>query len=100
MEISSMTDTVVVTRHQALTQFLCEDLGYEPDLPVLTHATAEAVRGKHVVGVLPLHLAAEAQSLTTVDLDLPPEARGKELSLEELRQYFVGENTYIVQRKQ
>lgn len=75
------TDVVVVTRHSALVEWLKMQGLITGDEPVIEHATSQDVRGKHVVGVLPLHLAAEAESVTVVDLDIPPEKRGKELSV-------------------
>lgn len=69
-----------------------------PDVEVLTHATAEDVRGKHVFGVLPLHLAAEAALVTEIPLDLRPEERGVELDLERLREVAGPAVTYRVER--
>lgn len=78
---------VVVTRHPALVEYLTE-LGVVPaGTEVVTHATAEQVRGRHVFGVLPLHLAAEAASVTEVPLHVPAELRGVELTLEQVRQF-------------
>lgn len=78
---------VVVTRHAALVEYLTE-LGVVPaGTEVVTHATAEQVRGRHVFGVLPLHLAAEAASVTEVPLNVPAELRGVELTLEQVRQF-------------
>jgi len=83
----SMDEILIVARHPGLVEFL-ESKGVTGE--VITHATPEAVRGKHVVGVLPLHLAVEAASVTEVVLTLTPEQRGKELSMEEVRQAFQG----------
>lgn len=78
---------VVVTRHAALVEYLTE-LGVVPaGTEVVAHATAEQVRGRHVFGVLPLHLAAEAASVTEVTLHVPAELRGVELTLEQVRQF-------------
>lgn len=78
---------VVVTRHAALVEYLTE-LGVVPaGTEVVTHATAEQVRGRHVFGVLPLHLAAEAASVTEVTLRVPAELRGVELTLEQVREF-------------
>jgi hypothetical protein len=93
--MSKITNTVIVTRHAALVEVLAEDYGYVG--PVLAHATAADVRGKCVVGVLPLHLAAAAESVTEVTLNLPPELRGKELSVDQVRQHLIGLSTYRVE---
>ena len=65
---------------------------------VVRHADAETVKGKDVYGVLPLHLAALANTITSVDMNLPAEMRGKELSLEDVERYFVGFATYKVSK--
>lgn len=51
-----------------------------------------------VYGVLPLHLASLANTVTTVDMNLPAEMRGKELSLEDIEKYFTGMSTYKVKK--
>lgn len=66
-------NTVVVTRHKALVEWLVLHGIIDADTPVIMHATADAVRGKGVIGVLPLHLAAEAECLTSVDMFVPME---------------------------
>lgn len=95
-----MNNTVIViTRHPGLLEVLrekgvipqsCEDYH--------SHATPDLVRGKNVIGVLPLSLAAEAESITEITLNLPPEARGKELNADEVRRFMTGVNTYKVTR--
>ena len=85
---------ILITRHEALVEFL-QKQGLEFDM-VVSHA--EIVKGKDVYGVLPLHLAALANTITSVDLNLPAEMRGKELSLEDVERHFVGFATYKVSK--
>lgn len=87
---------VIVTRHPALVQYLAE-LGYTGK--VVAHATADDVRGQHVIGVLPLRLAALAASITEVPMDIPPDLRGVELTLELVRAYAGEPVTYRVTRE-
>lgn len=89
-----MVGAVVVTRHPALVDYLAE-LGIVAE-EVITHATAEDVAGKHVIGVLPLHLAALTVTVTTVPLNIPPELRGEELTLEQVREFAGTPATYYV----
>lgn len=77
----------VITRHPALVQHLIEIGLISPDSAVIAHATAEDVRDKHVIGVLPLSLAAEAASVTEIPMNLPAELRGKELTIEQVRRF-------------
>ena len=90
--------TIVITRHPALIDLLVERGIVPAGTQVLDHATAEDVAGQDVVGVLPLHLAAEAASVTEVPLALTREMRGQELSLETLREIAGDPVTYRVTR--
>ena len=90
--------TVVVTRHASLVEFLKEEGIIPGDVPMVSHATADTVRGKHVIGVLPLHLAALADRLTTLDIATPAELRGQELGVKDLRLYYRGFSTYYVEK--
>lgn len=87
---------VLVTRHEALIEYF-SNMGITFD-KVITHATVEDVTGNDIYGVLPLHLASLANTVTTVDMDLPAEMRGKELSLSDIETYFTGMSTYQVKK--
>ena len=87
---------VLVTRHEALVEYF-KELGIKFD-KVISHATEEDVRGNDVYGVLPLHLASLANTVTTIDMNLPAEMRGKELSLEDIKKYLVDISTYKVEK--
>lgn len=92
-------EKVIVTRHVALIAYWIESGLACVSTPVLTHVSEpEQIAGKHVLGVLPLHLASAAVSVTELQLTVPPELRGVELTLPQLRQYSAGHATYIVSR--
>ena len=91
-----MDNTIVVTRHPSLVQHLVELGRITTETPVIAHATEADVAGRHVIGVLPLRLAAHAASVTEVALNVPPELRGKELTLDDVRRYACATNTYTV----
>lgn len=78
-------ETVIVTRHPALLDLLKERGMVDNNIKVRAHVTPDDVRGKHVIGILPLALAALAERVTEIPLALTPELRGKELDLETLR---------------
>jgi hypothetical protein len=90
-----MKDVIIVTRHAGLVEVLREDFGIEGR--VISHALGHDVIGRPVVGVLPLHLASLAESITEVVLDLPADKRGQELTAAEVRQFMKGLRTYVVQ---
>lgn len=78
-------ETVIVTRHQALVDLLRERGLVTEHNKVFDHVTADDVRGKRVIGILPMALAAEAESVIEIPLNLTPDLRGKELDLSTLR---------------
>ena len=74
--------TVIVTRHAGLIAWLAAR-GITGD--VIAQATPDDVSGKHVIGALPLHLAALADRVTTVDMpSLTAAQRGQDLTPEEM----------------
>lgn len=95
-----MTDTIIVTRHKALVEYLIEIGKVSAETPVLSHVNAEDVEGMHVIGVLPLHLAAKAATVTEIPLDIPAELRGKELDLEQVRQFAGDPVKYSVRKEE
>ena len=68
------------------------------DVRVIESATPDDVRGRRVVGVLPLHLAVEAAEVVNVAINPPIELRGVELSLAQVRQYATPPAVYRVER--
>lgn len=87
---------LIVTRHPGLVEYLREVGLADAETTVITHATPDAVRGKRVCGVLPHALSCLCESFTEVPLALPPELRGVELTLEQVRQYAGTPVTYRV----
>lgn len=89
---------LVVTRHPGLVDYL-KELGLAgPGVEVVSHASPEAVSGKRVCGVLPHSLSCLCETFTEVPLVLPAELRGKELTLEQMRQYAKDPVTYKIRR--
>ena len=89
---------IIVTRHKALVSFLIEKGIASAETPVLSHVKEEDVRDKHVIGVLPMHLASAAATVTEIPLNIPAELRGKELNLEQVRQFAAEPVTYSVRK--
>lgn len=87
---------VLVTRHQALIEYF-EELGTKFD-KVISHVTEEDVCGNDVYGVLPLRPASFSNTVTSIDINIPAEMRGKELSLSDIETYFTGMSTYQVEK--
>lgn len=91
---------VVVTRHAAFVT-VCHERGLieEDGFVVLAHASPEEIKGKTVItSGLPLHLAALCKSVVTIPLTLPPELRGKELSVEQMREHAGETEKFLVMK--
>ncbi len=88
------SNVVIITRHQGQVSWLAQR-GIAGQ--VIAHATPDDIRGKDVIGNLPLHLAALAESITTIDLPgLTPEQRGKDLSPAEMDAAGASLTKYVV----
>jgi len=90
---------LIVTRHKGLVTYLKEEGMINDDVKVIDHASAEAVEGKHVLGVLPHSLSCLTKSFTEIPLRLPSELRGKELTSNDVRKYAGKPMTYKVRRR-
>ena len=84
--------TYIITRHPATVQYLQEVLNVSAC--VITHADDSFFSGltpeDEVIGILPAPLMAQVCSRTKkpfghFEISLPPDLRGKELSLEDLK---------------
>jgi hypothetical protein len=90
---------VIVTRHPALVAVLREEFPQLKDAEVFEHITAPSqVEGAVVFGVLPLHLACKAHAVVEVPLNLTPNDRGRELTVEEMRERMGAPAAYVVGR--
>ena len=95
-----MSNVLIVTRHAPLVEWL-RKRGIEGK--VIAQATPADVAGKDVYGVLPLWLAAEANSVTEVSMPgLPLEARarvnGGDFSVEEMDAWGAHLQKFVVRK--
>ena len=93
-------ETVIISRHPALVRRILHLHLAPKGTPVLTGTvTADDVAGRHVIGVLPLSLAAHADRVTEIPINwrhpaAPP--RGTELDDDALNQMAGDPITYQV----
>ena len=96
MATQPIENPVVVTRHPTLVDYLRERGIISGECAVKAQVAPEDIAGRHVVGVLPLLLAALCAAVTVVDLEVPLALRGAELTLEQLREFARSVTTYHV----
>ena len=80
-------DTIFVSRHPGAIAWIQKHHPEFGEAKVIGHATPGDIKGNRIIGVLPVDLASLAGEYWHLTMRLPPEARGKELSLEEMEQY-------------
>lgn len=93
--------TYLITRHPGAIEWANRQ-GLQVDKQ-LAHLTPALVQpGDLVIGTLPVNLAAEVCErggrFYNLSLDLPPEARGRELSADDLERYGARIEGYLIQQ--
>lgn len=94
-------NALVVTRHIALLDYMREKclLPVGCGVDVISHVEdPKEIKDRVVYGVLPYHLAVLTKTYVNIGLNIPPEVRGKELTLEEIRKYALPPVAYSVQK--
>ncbi len=89
-------EKLVITRHMALYQYLINKGYVEKGTRCISHASEKDVIGKHVYGVVPYWLASKAEKYTEIQLRIPHNKKGKELTLKEVEFYALRPRTYKV----
>lgn len=88
---------LVITRHPALVEYLREQGHIGGDARVIDTATEDDVRGQHVIGILPIRLAALCASYSECSLVLGPQDRGvTDLTIDRVREIAQPLTTYRV----
>lgn len=104
-ETERRATTLVVTRHKSFLEYLREKGITNNNVEVKAHVTIEDVKDRHVIGVLPPHLALHARYVTAIPLDLTLEQRererntGEDLTLSEIRAAAGPAFSYVVEKR-
>jgi len=92
--------TTLITRHPGAIEWAARQ-GLQVDRQIAHLEPAEIKPGDVVIGTLPVNLAAQICALGgrfyNLSLELPPEARGRELSADELERYGARLEEYSIQ---
>ena len=93
----TQVDTVIVSRHPAAVAFIRCERPELIDAPVLAEVTSDDVRGKHVIGNLPLHLAALAASVEVIEFT-GGAPRAREYGIQEMDAAGAHLSAYVVRQ--
>jgi len=99
-------EKLVVTRYKSLVDYLKKKRDWfdkgevfaliNDNIKVIPHAKIEDVQNKHVIGVLPYWLSCHTGKFTEIQLRIPSEKRGHELTIEEIEFYSLTPKTYEI----
>ena len=89
-------EKIVVTRHKQLIDYLKAKAMIDENIQVFSHVTIKDIKGKHVIGILPFHLACHAAFFTEVPLRIPYDKKNEELSVDEISFYMQEPKTYTI----
>lgn len=86
-----MANTYFVSRHAGAADWATRYAGFQ-NVEIVSHFDTDVVKaGDKIIGTLPVHLAAAVCAAGAqyhhLVLNLPPEARGKELSADDMAAY-------------
>ena len=88
--------TLVITEHAAVVDFLVERGLVQEGTRVVSSATKEDVRDRHVIGDLPLDVAAVARSVTSIEFSGPLVAGEEGVTVKQVRDLFRGTKRFSV----
>lgn len=89
-------EKLVVTRYKSLVVYLKKIKLINDNTKIISHAKIEDVQNKHVIGVLPYWLSCHTGKFTEIQLRIPSEKRGQELSVDEIEFYSLDPHTYEI----
>lgn len=81
------TKTIIVTRHPGALEWLKKHHPEFGGAEVAAHVSPDQIAGAVVIGVLPVNLAAICGEYWHLLMEVPPEARGKELKCEDMESF-------------
>ncbi len=90
---------IIVTKQKALVDYIYEIglVKQEQPVTILDYVSDyKVIQGHDVIGVLPNFISCHARSITEIPIVLPRELRGKELTIEQIRQYARKPRRYII----
>ena len=90
---------IVITRHKDTIRLLKEKGIITEEDTILDHVdNIEQIKGRIVLGTLPIDLAEYCERILFIKWDIPLEARGRDWTYEETKKFFNGISEYKVIR--
>ena len=87
---------VIVTRHQQLVDYLITNNIVPVGTVSHSHVSIKDIEDKHVIGILPFHLACHCAVFTEIPLRIPYDKRNRTLTDEEFNFCIQEPRTYVI----
>ncbi len=88
---------IIVTKHEAIAKYIRASGLAPAETPCYSSVSPAFVKGCHVLGIVPLSIAACAELFTEVKVTLPPSAYDKELTFDQVCAVIKEVRTYKIQ---
>lgn len=88
---------IIVSKHFGVIEYIIRMGIADRDTPVFPSVSHHAVKGCHVIGIVPFSIAASCALYTEVKVGLPPQEYNKELTFDEVRARIKEVRTYRVE---
>ena len=80
-------ETLIISRHAGAMGWIQKHHPEFAECELITHASPEILKGKRVIGILPIQLAVLATEFWNLSLNVPANMRGKELTIEDMEKF-------------
>ncbi len=89
---------LVVTRHKELITYLKELNLVDDNVEVIDHASSDKIKNKKVIGILPHSLSCVTELFGEIPLVIPIDMRGKQLTIDQIREFAKPLQVYKVEK--
>ena len=80
-------ETKIVTRHDGALEWVKKHHPEFADVEVIAQASPEDLKGNRIIGTLPIHLAAICKRYWHLEMTVPADRRGTEISCEDMEKF-------------
>jgi two-component sensor histidine kinase len=91
-------EKIIITKHNAVKHYIISKQMATKETPCFSVAEIKDIEGKHVIGFIPLYLAAKAGMYTEIKINLKREDIKRELTLNEIEHRVKNVNTFKIEK--
>jgi len=89
-------ETKIVTRHAGAMEWIAKHHLEFGDAEVIAHADVGDLKGRRIIGMLPIHMAAMCKEYWHLEMTVPADRRGTEISCEDMENFGCKISQFLV----